>query len=494
MELHTPHGVPDGEGLDGAPVRSGEDLDRPALVAVREVGDLPPVPREGRRARPESPEQATAVSIAACRPNRHEAHLRSARYAAHTSSDRHPEQLGAEADSEGRHVGGDGVSKQIAGRRQPRSADIIVRVHAAAEDDEAVGPGQGVRDCAAAARSDRLHVDAGCRQAIADERGVDVRLVLDDEDGLPVMTWSTGVHRSSVAGRSVDDTCTWEHGPMTDMRPRAVDDLDSLLSVDHPVLTYDIGSGFTPPAYVLGSLAESGAVAVQRRSDRGHPGLAVIGSADAVRGLLLSEEVRDLVRLRDLTHVSVPRAAFEHIADVHDWGGGGEWDWMWTTTGVPTLPHESGIEIVDSATRGELVEFLRQANPRTHGEPFARPDQLWVTLREGDTLIACGSWDLATSGIPVLAGIAVDPARRGEGYGAAITAYLTRKAVATFGACTLGMFADNVTARRLYHRLGYRTGAQWSSRWFAHDPVVEHAPGRDRPSGRSPGRRTAVAP
>ena len=102
--------------------------------------------------------------------------------------------------------------------------------------------------------------------------------------------------------------------------------------------------------------------------------------------------------------------------------------------------------------------------------------------------------DLATSGIPVLAGIAVDPARRGEGYGAAITAYLTRKAVATFGACTLGMFADNVTARRLYHRLGYRTGAQWSSRWCAHDPVVEHAPGRDRPSGRSPGRRTAVAP
>ena len=193
-----------------------------------------------------------------------------------------------------------------------------------------------------------------------------------DEDGLPVMTWSTGVHRSSVAGWSVDDTCTWEHGPMTDMRPRAVDDLDSLLSVDHPVLTYDIGSGFTPPAYVLGSLAESGAVAVQRRSDRGHPGLAVIGSADAVRGLLLSEEVRELVRLRELTHVSVPRAAFENITDVHDWGGGGEWDWMWTTTGVPTLPHESGIEIVDSATRGELVEFLRRANPRTHGEPFAR--------------------------------------------------------------------------------------------------------------------------
>ncbi|KAB7744617.1 GNAT family N-acetyltransferase [Nostocoides sp. F2B08] len=281
---------------------------------------------------------------------------------------------------------------------------------------------------------------------------------------------------------------------MTDASLRALEDLDALLSVDHPVLTYDIGPGFTPPAYALGALAEGGAVAVQRRSDRGHPGLAVIGAATAVRRLLLSEEIGDLVRLRGLTHVSVPRAAFEHVADVHDWAGGGEWDWMWTTTTLPTLPHESDIEIVDDAAAAELVEFLRRANPRTHGEPFARPDQLWVTLRDDRALVACGSWDLATSGIPVLTGIAVDPARRGEGYGAAITAYLTRRAVSTCGACTLGMFADNLTARLLYHRLGYRTGAQWSSRWFAHGADGTNGPDRARPIGRPPGRRTAAAP
>lgn len=281
---------------------------------------------------------------------------------------------------------------------------------------------------------------------------------------------------------------------MTDARLRPLEDLDALLSVDQPVLTYDIGPGFNPPAYALGALTEGGAVAVQRRSDRGHPGLAVLGSAPAVRRLLLSEEVGDLVRLRALTHVSVPRAAFEHVADVHDWVGGGEWDWMWTTRTVPTLPHESAIEMVDGAAAAELVAFLRHANPRTHGEPFARPDQLWVTLRDGPVLVACGSWDLATSGIPVLAGIAVDPARRGEGYGAAITAYLTRRAVSAFGACTLGMFADNLTARRLYHRLGYRTGAQWSSRWFAHGAVGRNGPAQARPTGRPPGRRTAVAP
>lgn len=281
---------------------------------------------------------------------------------------------------------------------------------------------------------------------------------------------------------------------MTASAPRAIEDLAALLSIGHPVLDYDIGSGFTPPAFALGTVGDGGALAVQRRSDRGHAGLAVIGSAPAVRRLLLSDEVRDLVRVRGLSHVSVPRDAFADVADVHAWGGGGDWDWMWTTTIVPGLRHESAIRVVDSSATTELVEFLEYANPRTHGEPFARPGQVWVALREGDSLVGCGSWDLATSGIPCLAGIAVDPARRGQGYGAAITAYLTREAVSAFGACTLGMFADNLTARRLYHRLGYRTGAQWSSRWFADDSAGTLARARARPSGRPPGRRTAVAP
>ena len=56
--------------------------------------------------------------------------------------------------------------------------------------------------------------------------------------------------------------------------------------------------------------------------------------------------------------------------------------------------------------------------------------------------------------------------RRGEGWGAAVTAHLTRLAVAETGACALGMFADNDVARRLYHRLGFTTGMEWTSRWF----------------------------
>jgi ribosomal protein S18 acetylase RimI-like enzyme len=67
----------------------------------------------------------------------------------------------------------------------------------------------------------------------------------------------------------------------------------------------------------------------------------------------------------------------------------------------------------------------------------------------------------------VLSGIAVEPALRGRGLGRAVTAELTRRAVARHGLCTLGMFSSNTVARRLYRRLGYRTGQAWATRVLA---------------------------
>ena len=56
------------------------------------------------------------------------------------------------------------------------------------------------------------------------------------------------------------------------------------------------------------------------------------------------------------------------------------------------------------------------------------------------------------------------PSHRGRGLGLAMTAHLTRLAVGLDGVCTLGMFADNDVARRLYHGLGYVTAHAWCSR------------------------------
>ena len=124
--------------------------------------------------------------------------------------------------------------------------------------------------------------------------------------------------------------------------------------------------------------------------------------------------------------------------------------------------------MLDPSARDEAEAFLAEHSPRTHGQPFARPGQRWVAVRDNRTaaLIATGSSEPSAAGIPTLAGIATAADRRGAGWGAAITAHLTRIAVAEAGACALGMFADNDVARRLYSRLGYATGMEWTSRWF----------------------------
>ena len=84
--------------------------------------------------------------------------------------------------------------------------------------------------------------------------------------------------------------------------------------------------------------------------------------------------------------------------------------------------------------------------------------------RDGE-LIACAAHAEHIPGVPILKSIATHPGRRGEGLGADITAAITRRAFAG-GAevVTLGMYADNAPARRVYERLGFTLGAEFSSR------------------------------
>jgi ribosomal protein S18 acetylase RimI-like enzyme len=235
----------------------------------------------------------------------------------------------------------------------------------------------------------------------------------------------------------------------------------------HPVAVLDVGAGFVPPAHAVGSPAD-GAVVFRRRSDHGVPGSAALGTASGLGTLLDDPAVRAAVTGGGNRHLSVPRGLMPVVAQRLDLGHrGGEWDWMWTRSAPPEVPHEGAVGPMEPADREEMVDFLEVHSPRTHGQPFARPEQHWVGVRDDDgTLVALGCSEPVASGLPTLAGIAVDVRRRGEGWGAAVTAHLTRLAVDEAGACALGMFADNDVARRLYHRLGYTTGMEWTSRWF----------------------------
>ncbi len=245
----------------------------------------------------------------------------------------------------------------------------------------------------------------------------------------------------------------------------------------HPVVVLDIGDGFVPPAYAVGPVgnapsggwAAGSAVAIHRRSDHGVPGTAVLGTASGLATLLDDPEVRGWVTGGGNRHLSVPRGTVDIVAARLDLGTrGGDWDWLWTRAEPPAVAGEDSVGLLDPGDREEVERFLDLHSPRTHGQPFARSGQLWVGVREGGDgpLVAVGGSEPSQAGTPALAGIAVDTHRRGEGWGAAVTAHLTRLAVRRTGACTLGMFADNDVARRLYHRLGFTTGMEWTSRWF----------------------------
>ena len=236
----------------------------------------------------------------------------------------------------------------------------------------------------------------------------------------------------------------------------------------HPVTVLDVGSGFTAPAYAVGPPGD-GAVAFHRRSDHGVPGSAALGTASGLATLLDDPTVRTWVTGGGNRHLSVPRGLMPVVAQRLDLGSrGGEWDWLWTRTSPPVLPGEEHVEVLDPSSRDEAEAFLAEHSPRTHGQPFARPGQRWVAVRDNKTgaLVATGSSEPSAAGTPTLAGIATATDRRREGWGAAVTAHLTRLAVEETGACALGMFADNDVARRLYLRLGYTTGMEWTSRWF----------------------------
>jgi GNAT superfamily N-acetyltransferase len=235
----------------------------------------------------------------------------------------------------------------------------------------------------------------------------------------------------------------------------------------HPVAVLDIGRGLSAPGWAV---EDSGrAVLVPRRSDHGVPGAAVLGDADGIDALFAESRVREWFLDSGSHHLSAPREHHHVVARHLDLGSrGGDWDWMWTRTAPPAVPGEERVVPLRPADRDEVTAFLAAHSPSTHGQPFARPGQEWVGVRGADgTLLACGGSEPSEAGTPTLAGIAVATDHRRSGLGAAVTAVLTRRAVASAGACALGMFADNDAARSVYERLGFTTGMRWRSRWLA---------------------------
>jgi ribosomal protein S18 acetylase RimI-like enzyme len=152
-----------------------------------------------------------------------------------------------------------------------------------------------------------------------------------------------------------------------------------------------------------------------------------------------------------------------------------EWDFMafdpaWGVEIAPQRGEEQVEKLLPSPeVDAEIGAFLKIANPSHSAKPGWEAIQAWGVVRDAaGELLACGAYCRRDGGNGYLASIGTHPEARGQGLGAAVSAWLTRLSIANGdGFCALGHWHPNDPARRIYIRLGYRTTHQMMSGRFA---------------------------
>ncbi|NUU17638.1 GNAT family N-acetyltransferase [Cellulomonas humilata] len=145
------------------------------------------------------------------------------------------------------------------------------------------------------------------------------------------------------------------------------------------------------------------------------------------------------------------------------------WDWLSTDVVPPVVAGESAVRRLDPTTDADRIrQCLSAASPDSTADP-TRPGEVgWWGVEVDGVLggVVGASERGATGAAPSwhVHGLGVLPRLRGTGLGTALTAVATRAGLAA-GApwVSLGMYAQNDGARRIYHRLGYRTDVELTS-------------------------------
>jgi ribosomal protein S18 acetylase RimI-like enzyme len=200
-----------------------------------------------------------------------------------------------------------------------------------------------------------------------------------------------------------------------------------------------------------------GAAAWVMPSRRTAASMHLISSGPADSAAHLAVAVRDQLGPR-LSSVTLPRDGDSHLPPSHVLRPRNDWEWFATHEPPPVQPREAEVDWIDGTPDEEIATFLEHWSPRHDAKP-GRPGVLrWCGARGDDhQLLAVAAHMEHVPGVPHLASIATSGRARGRGYGAAVTAWITRSILEQgAGWVTLGMYSDNDVARRMYHRLGYR--------------------------------------
>ncbi|MFC8597714.1 GNAT family N-acetyltransferase [Isoptericola sp. NPDC057191] len=208
-----------------------------------------------------------------------------------------------------------------------------------------------------------------------------------------------------------------------------------------------------------------------------HPaGVSVlgVGTAEGAARLVLAaeDELRDVGGLGPVLRASMPHGTHRALSGAGGPGGPAlpppfdrapfdAWGWFFATASPAQQPGEDRVvELTSDDERAEAAACLAVAHP--HGElPVDEPRSRWWGWRDDDGVVrGVAGASRRVPGRPwTLGSIGTDPAWRGRQIAAAVTAVATRAGLAETSMVTLGVYAHNDPARRLYRRLGF-TGAQ----------------------------------
>lgn len=218
-------------------------------------------------------------------------------------------------------------------------------------------------------------------------------------------------------------------------------------------------------------------VAAQYVGDRRVRRMAGVGAVAAV-ARLAGEALHELADAgTTVDWVSVRRGAADRLAGGFALVDGDEWDWRCVDRPSEPVPGEDLVGWLPETAGGEIDALLDAGNERSSARPGNGHVRRWAGIRDGRGRLVCCLADTSRSdAYGHLSAITTHPGARGRGYGAAITAWATRT---MFGdgadLVTLGMYADNEVARRLYTRLGFTDDHPFTSGHPTEGPVLRRS-------------------